>query len=298
MKNIIVIIVTSLVLFGCTKYIEFDGETTRPKIVVNGFVSSNSPAIVHISKSLSVIDNARLTAIDNAEVNLYTGQGDFIETLELITDSTIYFSGQAGYYRGTTALSSNQDYVLKVSAASYESVTATTNIPQYNITQSSPPDTLSVMDIDYEGVRTTFTFHLVDNGLEQNYYGIKVYGYAEGGDMNEIYDLQTDDIIADKTYGAEILFTDNFFSGSTHNLPIKLSPYYYNDSNYNQIKYDSIAFVFSSYSRDFYLYKKSYASYQNVDEFFSQPVQVYSNIENGLGVFGGVKEDSFVVELN
>ena len=301
MKNLLYIILISLLLFGCTKYIEFDSETKRSKIVVNGFVQNNEPASVHISRSLSIIDDASLIVIDNAEVKLYNGAGDFLELLHLFGD-TINVTENYGLYQGDLFLDENDEYKIEVSVPSYESVSSKTKIPKYNLVQTSPLDTLSSSNSEFGESITNFTFHFSDNGNEENYYGIKAYGLNQfESESIEIW-ITTEDVSVDVNWGNEILFTDNFFNGSSYDLNLKLSTIYYgppiSDSLIiGNIKFDSIRFEMNSYSRDMFLYRKSYQAYQSVNEFFSQPVQVYSNIENGLGVFGGIKEETFTIAI-
>ena len=65
MKHVQLILFIFLVpiLFSCEKVIPFTGEVTQPKIVVNSLFQSNRPSQVHISSSLSVIDNGTLSNI-------------------------------------------------------------------------------------------------------------------------------------------------------------------------------------------------------------------------------------------
>ena len=287
-------------IFGCKKYIDFDEEIKESKIVVNGFVQNNEPALIHISRSLSVIDNASLNVINNATIKLFDGNGNFIENLGPFED-TIYQTNQTGMYRGTTLLNANSKYKIEVSAPSYKAVSSSTYIPEFNLTQTAPPDTLSVIDNQFDGANTSFTFHFSDNGNEENYYGIKAYGIHSSSDPIAIW-MNTDDANIENKYGDELLFKDDFVNGSVFDLKIKLPTNYYGNPYSDTLyidteKYDSIRFELNSYSRDMYLYKKSYQAYQNVDPFFSQPVQVYSNIENGMGVFGGIKEDVFSIAI-
>jgi hypothetical protein len=52
-----------------------------------------------------------------------------------------------------------------------------------------------------------------------------------------------------------------------------------------------------SISESYYQYLKSMTSNGGGDDFFSEPVQVYSNITNGIGILGSYTQSSKVVEL-
>jgi hypothetical protein len=70
---------------------------------------------------------------------------------------------------------------------------------------------------------------------------------------------------------------------------------------FRQNQSDSTIIVVSlmSLSEDYFKYKLSLEKYQETaGDPFAQPVQVYSNVENGFGIFGGysVYRDSLFFE--
>ena len=101
-----------------------------------------------------------------------------------------------------------------------------------------------------------------------------------------------------------MLFTDATINGMNHN--IKLSTYYiiYWD-DYSENSSDSTVFrsgytlEVTALSRDLYLYRQSMNSYSD-DEllgFFSEPVQVHSNIDGGIGIFGVSSKNALTIPI-
>jgi len=72
----------------------------------------------------------------------------------------------------------------------------------------------------------------------------------------------------------------------------------YKDFNDN-IEDRSVYYIrFYTVSKEFYQYYISLSKHLNAqDEFFMEPVQVYSNIKNGFGIFAGYSIDVDSVEI-
>ena len=68
MKKVIFIFSFFITLVSCEKVIPFTGETSQSKLVVNSLFDSENPWRVHVSYSLSVIDNGLLGDVKNASV--------------------------------------------------------------------------------------------------------------------------------------------------------------------------------------------------------------------------------------
>ncbi len=52
-------------------------------------------------------------------------------------------------------------------------------------------------------------------------------------------------------------------------------------------------------NRSGYLYRRSIDDYENAQgDPFAEPVQVYSNIENGYGIFAGFSKSTYEISMN
>lgn len=72
MKNVFVLILSLLVLVSCEKEIEFNGEQTDPKLVVNCLAEAGQPVKAYISKSYFFLDTDENTQVpDDVVATLY-----------------------------------------------------------------------------------------------------------------------------------------------------------------------------------------------------------------------------------
>ncbi len=100
-------------------------------------------------------------------------------------------------------------------------------------------------------------------------------------------------------YGSEMLFSDQRINGTSHNIELNpslyLGSYQFEGYNRNNQYYSRFTFTLhcafvvgiSTLTRDDYLYRKTLQSAYNDDltGFFSEPVQIHSNIDGGIGIF-------------
>ena len=100
------------------------------------------------------------------------------------------------------------------------------------------------------------------------------------------------------TYTSLLLFTDGNISGQSHKINLELDwlpDYHSQDTVWQEdgsyAAYFSTSSVYLevySFSRDMYIFQRTVAAY-NDDDFFGligEPIQVHSNINGGLGIFG------------
>ena len=96
---------------------------------------------------------------------------------------------------------------------------------------------------------------------------------------DEIFDIGGSD---NADYGYEILFTDERINGQSHTIHFS--------TNINDTKPESAYLEVYSVSPEYYMFKKTLRAARNQDDveiMFSEPVQLYSNVEGGGGVLGG-----------
>ena len=139
-------------------------------------------------------------------------------------------------------------------------------------------------------------FECVDNLLIQN------------SDLGSIVETDLNPVGAMLYWGDELLFVDANINGQQHT--IKLSPnsyveYYPEIGDYSfygeMSEYRARLIVeVTSLTRDQYLFRKTMQSYSNDDMIgiFSEPVQVHSNINGGIGIFGVCVKQSTSIYLH
>lgn len=283
-KTILVFTATMFIL-SCEKAIPLDQDEVEPRIAVNGLFSAGDTIIIHLSESRDILYDGSLPALTGATAKLYDVNnnliGDFIHQAD-------------GYYQLSNYLPvAGATYRLEISNPGFKSVSA----------QSSAPSILSInsMDTLRKGVNMQYSIAFNDNGAEKNFYAITVkkvvshldpWGTGEPYTFENPYFYTTEAFVQNnspdvdgKIWGSIMLFSDATFNGGTCTFTAEHD--LFGEGSFPD---DSIFVVVGlhSLSEDYFKYSTSLDKYQESEgDPFAQPVQVYSNIEDGFGIFGG-----------
>ncbi|RLD59995.1 MAG: hypothetical protein DRJ01_10435 [Bacteroidetes bacterium] len=291
------ILTTYVVLFllaSCRKPIDMDLHNIKSKLVVNSLFSPDSLFKVNITKDISplkCIQNYNNYIDAKATVLLYENN-NFIDTLKFIKN---------GDYISTFKPSVNNDYKIVVEAQGYTTVEAHNDIPKKIPITSISKERKEGLESGYAWYNIYINFK--DPTEEKNYYLLR--GVPQYIDFCE---LSSEDPVISKwdEYNSKLfVFDDELFNGKSYQITLKglvdegRLDYDYMDS----LKY--LAFNLHSITKEFYFYAKSCNSQGEVgDELFdlfqqglSEPVPIYTNIENGLGIFAGYSVSSDTVRF-
>ncbi len=163
----------------------------------------------------------------------------------------------------------------------------------------------------------------IDDPIAENYYELVVFGLdsihtlrvSESGELIFVFervsyrytDIISDDPVIkneDRLYRTDrLLFTDKLFNGQKYILSAKVF-------SLMGMRYSCEIVTLRTVSRDYYLYRKSLHEHwfnqgriesPSIEELakmqlFGSPVDVYTNIENGYGVFAGYTSFSYQLE--
>ena len=293
MKRLLFLLSISLAYISCEKVIPFEGDVNTPKLVINSIFQSDSSFKVHVSSSRSVIDTASFKNIDDAIVTIKDRNENIIETLNHVEN---------GFYKGQTFPQENQTYNLEVTHPNYANITASDSLPS-PITINSV-DTSTIID-PINGNRLQISMNFDDPENTQNYYLIETYSVNEylvikNSDTTE-YELDTTKqfmVLTDEVFQnggspwrEQGLFNDLLFNGQNKTLELEIP----NDSwSGSEDGYDwsyqtlTLRLYLHNITLSYYYYRTSLELFQNASgNPFAQPVQVFSNVENGFGVFAG-----------
>ena len=276
---------------SCEKIIPFNEEVTEPKIVVHSFFNSTDQWKVFITKSLTVTDNGKLDFLENASVVIKDEQNNIVEILE---------HDSLGKYKGNTTPQIGKSYRIEAEVLGYNSVYAQDYIPN-EVTISSVDSSTShlnnekILELDVS---------INDPQEEENYYYLKVHvglNTLDGNYQTKRLNVLVNNPIFENSepnkWDNKGIFTDFLFNGenTTIKTAIKL-PIIVNDVSYNLNDLDYLEIRLQNLTKAKYLYNKSYDLYQNASGSpFAQPVQVYSNVNGGFGIFAGSKRIDFRV---
>lgn len=280
-----------LLLFGCTKEINIELPVKEPKIVVNSLFSDDTQVSVFIFKTRTPFDEKEFL-IENANVLIYTGN----------TTDTLQYMGE-GIYTSNLLSKVNTEYQLEVKANGFEKVTTRDYIPN-QIPQPVISSFKDSIGVDEEGYYfSQFAISFIDNANEKNYYEVFIEHLLFEDEIWSRNCFSKDLIIAyeglNDYHPNTIIFSDDFINGIEKELSINYYPVTYGnptggqgelvDTNYKVIVH------FRSISESYYKYKKRLVVHLAGQEFdfwagSGEPVQMFSNVEGGYGIFAGYTE--------
>lgn len=309
-RNILIITIMAAMMAvlttACVKTIEFNGDiVNNQEVVMVSLPEADSTWHVKLTMSRFFLGNDRISTIENASFALeVNGQA---------MDNHITNQGN-GYY--------DMGYVPRCG----DTLTLTVNVPDKGKLTAGCriPNRPSIGDISFDWDTTQYVyiydddtiirsygdvnvkFVIKDPSNEKNFYMLRVaerthyewdeteeygnwqYSYITIDD-NVLFDLDmTNEILdiseSDNT-GSMILFTDERINGHEHAITIPL--HYSSESEYKR----QYRLEFYSLSRDCYYYLKTRRAAASQDELtgiFSEPVQLYTNAQGGIGILGGM----------
>jgi len=307
MKNIklILIIVLMAGLTACEKEILYEDIAPEPLLVVNGIQHVGEPARLSVEKSSFYITTETDFRVKDVHVDLYVN-GVFKEALQ-VRDSMImetYWvydpetdesheeerpSYAYVYCEGEYLLCEGDALRFEVSSSEFDEVAvAETTIPYAPNVISF--DTIRVETSD-DGLSTIYFSLKIDDPAGDDYYNLCPQGglsHFETSDpvfadfMNIVH---VDDLFGGSDYygrGAYNMFNDAYFDGSQYAL--SMSSIVYPDESYY---YKPLVMEVTRVDYSLYQFAKSYSNYDYSDDLialFTEPIQVYSNVQNGVGV--------------
>lgn len=295
MKKIYFLFSASCFLFACEKNVQVDVPRSAEKLVVNAFAEKEKPLIVSIGKTRYILDaqpnNPFADIVSTARPILYENN--------IAIDTLVYDAAFRNYYSPRSrVLRTGNSYRLAVAAPDFSAVETATTVPS----QSSIAGISRVPNARVQQSGETLdevTVRLNDPANETNYYLIRFYasslnsgqeypidcvntsdkdveaiGYADPADPNSCFD------------GDRILVKDANFNGRE-----KLLRFYIGNSRL-QVYTDGAGRKYRPYVRvyriteNYFRYLKSLGAYESSDgNPFAEPVNVYTNVRNGRGLF-------------
>ena len=294
-----------LMATGCEKVVEFDIEDQEPLVVVNCKAVDGDSVWVEVTMSKFFLsDGEDMPRVTDADCRMWFN-GEEVAGAAAGETPTAPWSGP-GWYRFDRKVEEGDTLKLKVTVPGHEPVTAQTVVPHKPAITSV--DTTTVMD-QYGGREMKIRFVLNDPADEHNYYWVRIrrheseYGYYDY--ISDEYFTCEDMLLVNQTdvismiggmgttfEGEDLFFTDEKINGQAHN--IELSFYNYWLYNYEEgtpgedDSYAELILEVASLSEDMYRYLMTTRGFNDLDELFGEAVQVYNNIENGVGILGGV----------
>ncbi len=282
---------------------KIDIPDTGRKIVINSLLTSDSLIGANITTSAYVFQdtsvNNSLSEITNAKAVIYENN-TFLDSLSY--NYSYKYHSSAGYllYNYSSKLfypKPGYQYKIKVDAFGKPEVTAITTIP--NIVKIVRVDTSRVIISNpwYESnVDMIFDIVFNDPANEQNYY--LIFMPTNG----QVQDPAIEEYLYSGSILAGFAFSDKTFNGKPHVSRLIINgkdigyPFWDYGGTYTPVK-KVLYFKLYSITEDYFKYIQSLnLYYTNYNNPLAEPTQVFSNIQEGYGIFegAGVSCDSIV----
>lgn len=282
---------------SCVNQIEIDLPRTEKQVVVNCLFTDSEKFTVNLCYTGNIFDED-FESIPNASVFLYSDN---------ICIDQFKNSGN-GIYVSNVNATTNTPYELRVFVPGYDTLKARDTIPSLTI-----PSNIRVTDSagmqSWGGYYSEYAMLIEDNGNKQNYYETwpwYEYTYtplsSEEDSISIIDDIIWEYDVHDPVLLNEnileynpktFLFSDDLFNGQKYNIKIPFE-------KRSQILYICL----NSVSHNYYLYmttlyKHLYNQTGRALDFMvidaGNPLTMYSNIENGTGIFAAY--NSYITEI-
>lgn len=280
--------------------LDIDPPEYEKQFVLHGF-GSNADSVFRVSltQNFGILEQVpdSAWAVPDATVELYEG-GQKIATLY----HSIYISALFERAIPPGFFQAGKTYELRASHPDFPTVTCSQTMPD-----PVPVDSVRFRQkagIDSEGSKLSAIDAFIRDvpGVE-NYYEIRVsivqpnleFNYDSLGNLiidtvgYSLYSREltdSDDPNAQITYGGGIAVSDRFFDGESYKFVAKF--------------YESFGYTFHvsvrAVTEQYYLWSISAErKYNSDDNPLAEPVTTYTNLDNGIGAFGLVNEQIFIV---
>lgn len=304
MRNSTLILTTMFVLLlsSCEKEITFNGEQSKDVLVINSLVKADEAVTARVSHSIFFLNETYgvSTFVADAVLELFVNdvsQGEMQYSTHS-QPSALYTSSYVARQGDRITIKARHHY--------YDAVSASTYVPYTTAVNSV---TSSYSDGNYGNKQVNFDINFDDNGSTTDFYEIEIFAFTWSTapypyrEYVPLYSIYSNDIVFGNTtvtdpfgytYQNRVsVFDDYLINGKQYTLNV------FAENSYAVTGNDSLEIRLKTISRDYYLYRKSLDAYKNNDDFlgvFGEPVQIYANVEGGIGLVAGLTSNIFRIK--
>lgn len=266
---------SALVFFfaACEKTSDIEVPPNPPMMAVFGFVEEGSMVVIRLEEVVPVFGKTKRDPVPVSGALVVIREGTNYDTL---TES----QGNPGVYGGFNMVFgvAGKSYELEVKKAGFPDLKASCRVPDF-VPNSVTHNYVAVPDPEeFSDSARRIGFTWADRPGSTDFYRVSAVARFNG--MNEANVQFVDQNISDDSKDGKDIFTGL----GTFWLERSGTPVTSLDVTFELIVLDEHAF---KYMRTFD------AAYYNNDNPFAEPVIMYTNVQGGIGVFGGVNRKFF-----
>ena len=315
-------------LFSCEKEIKFSGDEVKTKMVLNGLLTPDSIVKINLTESRFFLeDDGIFKKINNATVELWK-DGSKIENLSNTGE---------GYYEGTYIPKADDNLRITAFCEGFDPIECSTEIATptpiisadtINLKEEKEyyyyysEDGTFYVDSSYYSSSIIFDMDITFKDPKDipNYYVINVYmKYYLSNGMNLSFPVSyvSDDMVfqtgnemgflEDNDYLRSTEFSDELLDGKEYKLKIKAKKWgsitigknpYETDYDSTEVVEKEIIVELQSLSSSYYLFRKTREANSSGNMgYFSEPVQIYTNVKGGIGILGSYSSSIYTIPL-
>ena len=298
-KRILLWGLIAFVFISCRKEFKIDYPELSPTLVVNCLFTHDSIFNIQVSRLTVLNDNSTDTIIRNAKLTLYEN-GTFFDLAQ--------YNSQLGFYQSTKTAQAGNSYRLTVEAEGFPVATASDKLPDTLFIDSTNLYCSAYYDSwqnqHYDKVELFFSEPAPDNYYEIFTFTHKYYEYE--GESENIYTIPTEmtsfdpiilseGILDEEKYRPSLVFSDNLLANNAEVNFLTCTGV--SGTSFPPDGYT----VLRNVSKNYYLFRKQWYKYLDTNgaaemsgmaqfanmSFVASPLEAYTNVENGLGIFAG-----------
>jgi len=302
-KYLLIYSISCLILASCEQFLEVELPGQEPVMVLNALLEPTDTLKVFLSKSKGVLEG-----------------NDFNEEFKVVSGANVYIKDQEGqifplgYIDRSRPFETNAFYYLSgfnfIGGKTYEIVAEKAGFPTISSVQEMPKktniksiDMVNLGPIDELGGHDLFEVTVkFDDPPGKNFYEIsgQIFGrgifITDGDTIPLLYSSDLNPRPVNPIYQKDfllrnvLLFNDVILNGPVSEIVFRTSIVRNMDLE--------VTINFSHVTEAYYLfYNTADLQQNNRGDFFSQPVLVYNNIKNGLGIFKSRNTQQRVIEM-
>lgn len=281
--TIIVFLICFSIVFlsSCREVVQDQFPEIIQTPVVNSILKADSTLVINLSYSAS-LNFGKIEYIKNATIRFFVDD-NFEETVS---------NSEDGMYISNITVESGKKYNCEIDIPGYEMITCEARIPQpakiidithKNLAYTDPEGTIfpAVVLTFENNINKSEYFEVVIKTLQTNWEGEQrnAYAWLVGIDdpliINEGLPIAvfSNELITDSIYTMSL----NYSTGGSSWNTADTHPYI--------VELHSINYDYYKYLKQLYLFKQAVNSDNLTGS--TPPVQIYSNVENGYGIFAG-----------
>lgn len=263
-----------LALMACEKEIDYEIPDPGKRAVLETRMITGELIELYLSESVYSLSSEDPTSAGDFEAKLHTNDPNSpFNFIPILID--LGFESQ-WVYRLDYDLQPGDSYRIEVSKDGLPNASALETVPS----------AVEIEAIQYDPSAKEFTFSMKDSAATKDYYMISINAldgdplFYSTLDLDmEFFDFQgffgdTDSI--GRQYGIQGFLSDANFNGENREIKVRVEDTG-NPAVFIELRLHHV-------SESYYRHELTKAAYQSSDGFFNEPIQIYTNVENGYGI--------------